>query len=104
MENRVVVQLRWLTFALLSPSLAIPLRALCYDWNYLLNPRQALVLIVIAAVWKQISYNFLFFLAGLQSIPKSLIEAAAIDGFFFQAEDGIRDYKVTGVQTCALPI
>ena len=37
-------------------------------------------MVVIAAVWKQISYNFLFFLAGLQSIPKSLIEAAAIDG------------------------
>jgi len=56
------------------------LRALGFDWNYLLNARQALILIVVAAVWKQISYNFLFFLAGLQSIPKSLIEAAAIDG------------------------
>ena len=68
---------------LLNPTLGIVthvLRALGYDWNYLLNPRQALALIVIAAVWKQISYNFLFFLAGLQSIPKSLIEAAAIDG------------------------
>ena len=50
------------------------------DWNHLLNGGQALTLVVIAAVWKQISYNFLFFLAGLQSIPKSLIEAAAIDG------------------------
>ncbi len=50
------------------------------DWNYLLDGDQALLLVVIAAVWKQISYNFLFFLAGLQSIPKSLIEAAAIDG------------------------
>ncbi len=50
------------------------------DWNYLLDSDQALLLVVIAAVWKQISYNFLFFLAGLQSIPKSLIEAAAIDG------------------------
>jgi sn-glycerol 3-phosphate transport system permease protein len=50
------------------------------DWNYLLDGNQALLVIVIAAVWKQISYNFLFFLAGLQSIPKSLIEAAAIDG------------------------
>jgi sn-glycerol 3-phosphate transport system permease protein len=50
------------------------------DWNYLLYDNQALLLIVIAAVWKQVSYNFLFFLAGLQSIPKSLIEAAAIDG------------------------
>ena len=50
------------------------------DWNYLLNGDQALLLVVIAAVWKQVSYNFLFFLAGLQSIPKSLLEAAAIDG------------------------
>jgi sn-glycerol 3-phosphate transport system permease protein len=68
---------------LLNPTLGIVthlLRAIGYDWNYLLNPRQALALIVIAAVWKQISYNFLFFLAGLQSIPKSLIEAAAMDG------------------------
>jgi sn-glycerol 3-phosphate transport system permease protein len=68
---------------LLNPTLSVIthlLRALGYDWNYLLNPRQALILIVITAVWKQISYNFLFFLAGLQSVPKSLIEAAAIDG------------------------
>ena len=68
---------------LLNPTLGIlthVMRALGYDWNYLLNPGQALALIVIAAVWKQISYNFLFFLAGLQSIPRSLIEAAAIDG------------------------
>ena len=68
---------------LLNPTLGVLthlLRALGFDWNYLLNARQALILIVIAAVWKQISYNFLFFLAGLQSIPKSLIEAAAIDG------------------------
>jgi sn-glycerol 3-phosphate transport system permease protein len=50
------------------------------DWNYLLYGDQALMLVVVAAVWKQVSYNFLFFLAGLQSIPKSLIEAAAIDG------------------------
>ncbi len=49
-------------------------------WNHLLDSRQAMTLVVIAAVWKQISYNFLFFIAGLQSIPKSLIEAAAIDG------------------------
>jgi len=68
---------------LLNPTLGIVthlLRAIGYDWNYLLNPRQALALIAIPAVWKQISYNFLCFLAGLQSIPKSLIEAAAIDG------------------------
>ena len=56
------------------------LRALGVDWNHLLNSTHAMTLVVMAAVWKQISYNFLFFLAGLQSIPKSLIEAAAIDG------------------------
>jgi sn-glycerol 3-phosphate transport system permease protein len=50
------------------------------DWNHLLDSGHAMTLVVMAAVWKQISYNFLFFLAGLQSIPKSLIEAAAIDG------------------------
>jgi len=49
-------------------------------WNHLLNDRHALILIVVAAAWKQISYNFVFFLAGLHSIPRSLIEAAAIDG------------------------
>ena len=68
---------------LLSPSIgmiAFALRQFGYDWNYFLNGGQALTLIVVAAVWKQISYNFLFFLAGLQSIPKSMIEAAAIDG------------------------
>jgi sn-glycerol 3-phosphate transport system permease protein len=56
------------------------LRAAGIDWNHLLNGDHAMTLIVMAAVWKQVSYNFLFFLAGLQSIPKSLIEAAAIDG------------------------
>ena len=56
------------------------LRAVGVDWNHLLNGTHAMTLVVMAAVWKQISYNFLFFLAGLQSIPKSLIEAAAIDG------------------------
>jgi sn-glycerol 3-phosphate transport system permease protein len=50
------------------------------DWNFVLNSEQAMALVVGAAVWKQVSYNFLFFLAGLQSIPKSLLEAAAIDG------------------------
>jgi sn-glycerol 3-phosphate transport system permease protein len=50
------------------------------EWNHLLNGPQAMTLVVLASVWNQISYNFLFFLAGLQSIPKSLIEAAAIDG------------------------
>jgi sn-glycerol 3-phosphate transport system permease protein len=56
------------------------LRALGIEWNHLLNSSHAMALIVMASIWKQISYNFLFFLAGLQSIPKSLIEAAAIDG------------------------
>jgi len=68
---------------LLNPSLGILtllLRRMGVAWDFLLNPTHALILIVVAAVWKQISYNFLFFLAGLQSIPKSLIEAAAIDG------------------------
>ncbi len=61
-------------------SLARPLRVFGFDWNPLLNGRHAMALVVMAAVWKQISYNFLFFLAGLQSIPKSVIEASAIDG------------------------
>jgi len=56
------------------------LRVLGVDWDPLLNGRHAMTMVVAAAVWKQISYNFLFFLAGLQSVPKSLIEAAAIDG------------------------
>jgi len=66
-----------------SPTLGVVAYALAglgVDWNYLLDSGHALTLIVMAAVWKQISYNFLFFLAGLQAIPKSLIEAAAIDG------------------------
>jgi sn-glycerol 3-phosphate transport system permease protein len=66
-----------------APSLGIVSYALKqngFAWDYLLNGNDAMALIVFASVWKQISYNFLFFLAGLQSIPKSLIEAAAIDG------------------------
>ena len=51
-----------------------------FAWDPLLNGNQAMALVVVAAAWKQISYNFLFFVAGLQAIPKSLIEAAAIDG------------------------
>ncbi len=51
-----------------------------YDWNHHVNGGQAMTLVVIAAAWKQLPYNFLFFLAGMQAIPKSLIEAAAIDG------------------------
>ncbi len=68
---------------LFNPTLGVlahALRAFGVDWNHLLDSGQALTLIVIAAVWKQISYNVVFFLAGLQSIPKSVIEAAAIDG------------------------
>jgi sn-glycerol 3-phosphate transport system permease protein len=56
------------------------LQSLGFNWDHLLNPDHAMALIIMAAIWKQISYNFLFFLAGLQSIPRSLIEAAAIDG------------------------
>ena len=77
----VVAGVLWL-FMFASPMgvIAYWLRAIGIDWNHLLNSNHAMALIVVAAVWKQISYNFLFFLAGLQSIPKSLIEAAAIDG------------------------
>jgi sn-glycerol 3-phosphate transport system permease protein len=66
-----------------APSIGVvshALQAVGIGWNHLLEPGDAMALIVMAAVWKQISYNFLFFLAGLQSIPKSLIEAASIDG------------------------
>jgi sn-glycerol 3-phosphate transport system permease protein len=68
---------------LFNPTLGIVahwLKGFGIPWDPLLNGTHALIMVVIAAVWKQISYNFLFFLAGLQSIPKSLIEAAAIDG------------------------
>jgi sn-glycerol 3-phosphate transport system permease protein len=68
---------------LFNPSvgiIAVALRRAGIDWNYVLNGRQALLLVILAAAWKQISYNFLFFLAGLQAIPKALLEASAIDG------------------------
>jgi sn-glycerol 3-phosphate transport system permease protein len=68
---------------LFAPSVGVVtyvLRKWGLAWNPLLDGNHAMALIVMAAVWKQISYNVLFFLAGLQSIPKSLIEAAAIDG------------------------
>ena len=68
---------------LFSPSIGVVtyyLGKLGYNWNHMMNDNQAMALIVMASVWKQISYNFLFFLAGLQSIPKALIEAASIDG------------------------
>ncbi len=68
---------------LFAPSIGIVtfwLKQFGIDWNWVLEGNQAMLLVVIASLWKQISYNFLFFLAGLQSIPRSLIEAAAIDG------------------------
>jgi len=66
-----------------APSIGIctyVLKRMGIDWNWIIQGDQAMLLVVIASVWKQVSYNFLFFLAGLQSIPKSMIEAAAIDG------------------------
>ena len=77
----VVAGVLWLF--LFNPSLGIVaywLRGFGYEWNHVLNGDQAMFLVVVAATWKQISYNFLFFLAGMQAIPRSLIEAAAIDG------------------------
>ena len=68
---------------LFNPTLGIVthwLRGAGITWNHVLDGDQAMILIILATVWKQISYNFIFFLAGLQSIPRSVIEAAAIDG------------------------
>ena len=68
---------------LFNPSIGLATYALAklgISWNHALNGGQAMFLIVLASVWKQFSYNFLFFFAGLQAIPRSLIEAAAIDG------------------------
>ena len=66
-----------------QPSLGVVargIRALGMDWNPQLNGNHAMLLVILASVWKQISYNFLFFLAGLQAIPRPVYEAAAIDG------------------------
>ena len=66
-----------------DPTLGIftyALGAMGYEWNHKLNGNEAMFLVIVASAWKQIAYNFLFFLAGMQAIPKSLIEAAAIDG------------------------
>lgn len=66
-----------------QPSLGVlaqEIKALGFAWNPLLDGTHAMILVIMAATWKQISYNFLFFLAGLQAIPRSVIEAAAIDG------------------------
>ena len=71
---------------LFNPSIGILpwyLARMGYHWNHALNGGEAMTLVVIASAWKQISYNFLFFLAGLQSIPPSIIEAAALDGASF---------------------
>ena len=77
----VIAGVLWLMmFASPWGVVAYVLKGLGYEWNHLLSGRDAMALIVMAAVWKQISYNFLFFLAGLQSIPNAVIEAATIDG------------------------
>jgi len=72
-----------LWFFMFNPTigvLAYALRGVGVNWNHFLNGDQAMILVIVAAAWKQVSYNFLFFLAGLHAIPHSLIEAAAIDG------------------------
>ena len=77
----VVVGILW--WFMFNPTIGIApylLRALGVSWNHRIDGVDAMVLVIIAASWKQISYNFLFFVAGLQSVPQSLIEAAAIDG------------------------
>jgi sn-glycerol 3-phosphate transport system permease protein len=68
---------------LFNPSIGVVAYALTrlgIDWNYFLNGKQAMALVILAAAWRQIAYNFLFFLAGLQAIPAALLEASAIDG------------------------
>jgi sn-glycerol 3-phosphate transport system permease protein len=77
----VVAGVLW--FFLFNPTVgmvAFFLKSAGIDWNHTLNGAQAMTLVVIAAAWREISYNFLFFLAGLQAIPHSFIEAGAIDG------------------------
>jgi sn-glycerol 3-phosphate transport system permease protein len=72
-----------LWFFLFNPTIGIvayALDAVGYDWNHYVDGTDAMALIVIAAAWRQVAYNFLFFLAGLQAIPRSLVEAGAIDG------------------------
>jgi sn-glycerol 3-phosphate transport system permease protein len=70
----------WFLFNPTIGILAYVMKTVGYDWNHRLNAGDAMTLIVVAAAWKQVSYNFLFFVAGLQSVPASLREAAAIDG------------------------
>lgn len=70
----------WILFDPAQGPVALWLEYMGIEWNHYVDGGDAMILVVIAATWKQISYNFLFFLAGLQAIPRSLIEAAAIDG------------------------
>jgi sn-glycerol 3-phosphate transport system permease protein len=70
----------WILFDPSMGPIALWLKTAGVNWNHYLDGNQAMILVVIASTWKQISYNFLFFLAGLQAVPRSLIEAAAIDG------------------------
>ncbi|RBP81172.1 sn-glycerol-3-phosphate ABC transporter permease UgpA [Marinomonas rhizomae] len=70
----------WILFDPSMGPIALWLKSAGINWNHYLDGNQAMILVVIASTWKQISYNFLFFLAGLQAVPRSLIEAAAIDG------------------------
>lgn len=77
----VVAAVLW--YFLFNPTVGVIsffLKSIGINWNFELNGRQAMILVIIASAWREISYNFLFFLAGLQAIPKSFIEAAAIDG------------------------
>jgi len=77
----VVAAVLW--YFLFNPTvgmIAFYLKAFGINWNHTLNGKQALLLVIITAAWRQIAYNFLFFLAGLQAVPKPFIEAAAIDG------------------------
>ena len=77
----VVAGILW--WFMFNPTIGIVhylLEAFGYRWNHRVNGNDAMILVIIAASWKQISYNFLFFVAGLQSVPKSLVEAAAMDG------------------------
>jgi sn-glycerol 3-phosphate transport system permease protein len=87
----VVAGILWLY--LFNPTVGVVaflMRNVGYTWNHQLNGGQALLLVIVAAAWKQISYNFLFFLAGLQAIPRAVIEAAAIDG----AGPGTRFWRI----------
>jgi len=49
-------------------------------WDYKLRDGQAMGVVVLASAWKQVSYDFIFFLAGLQAIPRAVVEAARMDG------------------------